>query len=91
MCSSRRVSCPWGTIKLDGQTLFLSSALRGWSVGLKPISEQSKWKFGLDVCCLGRGGFGDERFYRADPPLKQNAKEWLQIRPNKTADGTGKV
>ncbi len=33
MCS-RRVSAQ-GTIKLDGQTLFLSSALAGWSVGLE--------------------------------------------------------
>ena len=28
-----------GTIKLDGQSLFLSSALAGWSVGLKPIAQ----------------------------------------------------
>jgi transposase InsO family protein len=37
MCS-RRVSAR-GTIKLDGQTLFLSSALAGWSVGLKPSTQ----------------------------------------------------
>src|SRR5438093_10187728 len=38
MCS-RRVSAQ-GAIKLDGQTLFLSSALAGWSVGLKPIPQE---------------------------------------------------
>jgi hypothetical protein len=37
MCS-RRVSAG-GTIKLDGQSIFLSRALSGWSVGLKPIAQ----------------------------------------------------
>lgn len=36
MCS-RRVS-PSGVISLDGQNIFLSNALAGWSVGLKPIA-----------------------------------------------------
>jgi len=38
MCP-RRVSAH-GTIKIDNQALFLSKALAGWSVGLKPITEQ---------------------------------------------------
>ena len=37
MCPRRVSAC--GTIKLDGQSLFLSSALAGWSVGLKPIAQ----------------------------------------------------
>jgi transposase InsO family protein len=37
MCS-RRVS-PKGLISLEGQPLFLSASLGGWSVGLKPIAE----------------------------------------------------
>jgi putative transposase len=37
MCS-RRVS-PKGLISLEGQPLFLSTSLGGWSVGLKPIAE----------------------------------------------------
>src|SRR5438034_6496548 len=37
MCS-RRVN-PKGLISLEGQPLFLSTSLGGWSVGLKPIAE----------------------------------------------------
>ena len=37
MCSRRVSAC--GTIKLDGQSIFLSSALAGWSVGLKSIAQ----------------------------------------------------
>ena len=37
MCSRRVSAC--GAIKLDGQSIFLSSALAGWSVGLKPITQ----------------------------------------------------
>jgi transposase InsO family protein len=37
MCS-RRVKA-WGSITLDGQSIFLSNALAGWSVGLKPVAQ----------------------------------------------------
>ena len=37
MCT-RRV-CQHGLIKVDGQRLFLSTSLAGWSVGLKPITQ----------------------------------------------------
>ena len=37
MCSRRVSAC--GTIKLDGQSIFLSGALAGWSVGLKSIAQ----------------------------------------------------
>jgi len=37
MCT-RRVSNK-GTIRIEGQRLFLSTSLAGWSVGLKPIAE----------------------------------------------------
>ncbi len=39
MCP-RRVSAH-GTIKFDSQSLFLSSALAGWCVGLKPITADT--------------------------------------------------
>jgi hypothetical protein len=35
---SRRVDST-GTVKFEGQRIFLSNALAGWSVGLKPIAE----------------------------------------------------
>jgi transposase InsO family protein len=71
MCS-RRVSAH-GTIKLDNQSLFLSAALAGWSVGLKPIAENlmEVW-FGRLL--LGQVDLSTSNFIRAD------------IRPNKTAD-----
>jgi putative transposase len=37
MCT-RRVN-PTGSISVDGQSLFLSTSLAGWSVGLKPITQ----------------------------------------------------
>jgi len=70
MCP-RRVSAQ-GAIKLDGQALFLSQALAGWSVGLKPITEQTMevW-FGRLL--LGEVDLATSNFFRAD------------IRPKKTA------
>jgi transposase InsO family protein len=38
MCS-RRV-CQHGTIRVEGERLFLSTSLAGWSVGLKPITTE---------------------------------------------------
>jgi hypothetical protein len=38
MCA-RRV-CQHGTIRLEGERLFLSTSLAGWSVGLKPIATK---------------------------------------------------
>jgi putative transposase len=71
MCS-RRVSAQ-GTIKLDGKTLFLSSALAGWSVGLKPIAEP-KMEVWFGRLLLGEADLAAESFVRAD------------IRPNKITD-----
>jgi transposase InsO family protein len=69
MCS-RRV-CQHGTIKVDGERLFLSTSLAGWSVGLKPIATDS-----LEVwfghLLLGEADLATSNFIRAD------------IRPNKT-------
>ena len=69
MCS-RRV-CQHGTIKVDGERLFLSTSLAGWSVGLKPIATNS-----LEVwfghLLLGEADLATSNFIRAD------------IRPNKT-------
>jgi len=76
MCS-RRVS-PKGLISLEGQPLFLSTSLGGWSVGLKPIAEDvmEVW-FGRLL--LGQVDLATRNFIRAD------------IRPNKTANETEKV
>jgi putative transposase len=71
MCA-RRVSAQ-GTIKLDGQALFLSTALAGWSVGLKPVAQD-----GMEVwfgrLLLGEVNLATSNFVRA------------AIRPNKKAD-----
>jgi hypothetical protein len=71
MCP-RRVN-QTGRIKLDGQDLFLSTSLAGWSVGLKPIAEElmEVW-FGRLL--LGQIDLSTSNFIRAD------------IRPNKTAN-----
>jgi len=76
MCS-RRVS-PKGLISLEGQPLFLSASLGGWSVGLKPIAEDlmEVW-FGRLL--LGQVDLGTRSFSRAD------------IRPKKTSNETEKV
>jgi len=63
MCT-RRVSRQ-GLIKLDGEALFLSSALAGWSVGLKPIAAEllEVW-FGRLL--LGQVDLTASSFIRAD-------------------------
>jgi len=70
MCA-RRVDC-CGTIKLDRHRYFLSHALEGWSVGLKPIAPEllEVW-FGQLL--LGHIDQSASNFVRAD------------ICPNKTA------
>jgi putative transposase len=76
MCT-RRV-CQHGLIKVDGQRLFLSTSLAGWSVGLKPITQNvmDVW-FGRLL--LGQIDLSASNFIRAD------------IRPNKTTDKTNAV
>jgi hypothetical protein len=76
MCS-RRV-CQHGTIRLEGERLFLSTSLAGWSVGLKPIATElmEVWFGRLP---LGQIDLATSSFIRAD------------IRPNKTANETEKV
>ena len=71
MCN-RRVGNQ-GMIRLDGQRLFLSTSLAGWSVGLKPVAPQllEVW-FGRLL--LGQVDLATSNFIRAD------------IRPNKTAN-----
>jgi putative transposase len=76
MCT-RRV-CAKGTIRVDGERLFLSTSLGGWSVGLKPMAEDlmEVW-FGRLL--LGQIDRATSNFIRAD------------IRPNKTANETKEV
>jgi transposase InsO family protein len=76
MCS-RRVNGT-GSIKLDGQSFFLSTSLAGWSVGLKPIA-QDLMEIWFGRLLLGQIDLSTSNFIRAD------------IRPNKTADQTKEV
>ena len=71
MCS-RRVSAH-GTIKLEGQTLFLSSALAGWSVGLKSITEQ-RMEVWFGALLLGEVDLATSGFIRADLHLNKTPK-----------------
>jgi transposase InsO family protein len=71
MCPRRVSTC--GAIKFEGQSLFLSSALAGWSVGLKPIA-QDQLEVWFGRLLLGQIDPATSNFIRAD------------IRPNKTAD-----
>jgi len=73
MCT-RRV-CQHGLISINGERLFLSTSLAGWSVGLKPLTEESMevW-FGRLL--LGAVDLGAGNFFRAD------------IGPKKTTDVT---
>jgi hypothetical protein len=79
---SARVSAQ-GTIKLDGQTLFLSSALGGWSVGLKPIPEE-RMEVWFGPLLLGELDLATSGFIRADLRLNKTPKKWrrsAQIKP----------
>jgi putative transposase len=71
MCT-RRVSRQ-GLIKLDGEALFLSSALAGWSIGLKPIAADlmEVW-FGRLL--LGQVDLTTSSFIRADLRLDKTQK-----------------
>ena len=71
MCA-RRVSKD-GLIKLDGEPLFLSTALAGWSVGLKPINTElmEVW-FGRLL--LGQVDLSASSFIRADTRLAKGNK-----------------
>jgi putative transposase len=84
MCP-RRVSTS-GAIKFEGQSLFLSSALAGWSVGLKPITgDRLEVWFGRLL--LGQVDVAASSFIRADSRLDKLQKV-AAIRPNKTANRT---
>jgi putative transposase len=74
---TRRVSA-CGAIKFDGQSLFLSSALAGWSVGLKPLTAD-RLEVWFGRLLLGEINLAASSFIRAD------------IRPNKTANETKNV
>jgi len=76
MCT-RRVSNK-GTLRVNGQRLFLSTSLAGWSVGLKPIKE-NMMEVWFGRLLLGQIDLSASNFIRAD------------IRPNKTADETNEV
>jgi len=70
MCTRRVSAC--GAIKFERQSLFLSSALAGWSVGLKPLTAD-RLEVWFGRLLLGQIDPATSSFIRAD------------IRPNKTA------
>ena len=87
MCP-RRVSTS-GAIKFEGQSLFLSSALAGWSVGLKPIAgDRLEVWFGRLL--LGQVDVAASSFIRADSRLDKLQKV-AAICPIKTANRTNGV
>jgi hypothetical protein len=81
MCT-RRVN-PTGLISLNGESVFLSASLAGWSVGLKPIAADlmEVW-FGRLL--LGQVDLRASSFIRADSRLDKVQKV-AAICPNKTA------
>jgi putative transposase len=70
MCTRRVSAC--GAIKFEGQSLFLSTALAGWSVGLKSLTAD-RLEVWFGRLMLGEIDLATSNFIRAD------------IRPNKTA------
>lgn len=70
MCS-RRVRQS-GTISLDGQSIFLSNALAGWSVGLKPIA-QDRFEVWFGRLLLGEIDPTTSSFSRIDCAPEQTA------------------
>jgi hypothetical protein len=76
MCTQR--VCHKGTIRVEGQRLFLTTSLAGWSVGLKPFAADimEVWFGRLP---LGQIDLSTSNFIRAD------------IRPNKTANQSANV
>jgi putative transposase len=87
MCA-RRVS-RHGMIKLDGEALFLSTSLAGWSVGLKPIAA-SLMEVWFGRLLLGQVDLTTSSFIRADTRLDKT-QQVAAIHPNKTANETEKV
>ena len=71
MCP-RRVSVQ-GNIKLDGEVFFLSSALAGWSVGLKPMSEE-RMQVWFARLLLGEVDLATSGFIRADLRLNKTQR-----------------
>ena len=71
MCT-RRVDAK-GAIKVDNQPFFLTTALAGWNVGLKPLT-QDRLELWFGRLLLGEIDLTASNFIRAD------------IRPNKTAN-----
>jgi transposase InsO family protein len=71
MCT-RRVGSD-GVIKVDGHPLFLTTALAGWNVGLKPTAQE-RLEVWFGRLLLGEIDLTASNFIRAD------------IRPNKTAN-----
>jgi putative transposase len=75
---SRRVHRT-GTIQLQGARIRISSALRGWDVGLKPIDESS-WSVHFGRLCLGRIDRSSESFQPAGSRPDSSVKSFMKTR-----------
>jgi putative transposase len=65
MCTRRVSAC--GAIKFDGQSLFLSTALAGWSVGLKPLTAD-RLQVWFGRLLLGEVNLATLQFYSGGYP-----------------------
>ena len=72
MCA-RRVGAK-GAIKVDNQLFFLSTALAGWNVGLKPLA-QDRLEVWFGRLLLGEIDLAASNFFRADIRPKKPANE----------------
>jgi len=63
-----RQVCSHGTVRLQGQRIWLSGALRGWQVGLKPQDEQSYTVY-FGSLCLGTLDLGTLSFQCVRSPV----------------------
>jgi putative transposase len=73
----RRVSAK-GAIKVDNQRFFLSTALSGWDVGLKPLA-QDRLEVWFGRLLLGEIDLGASNFLRADIRPKKTANEQQNV------------
>jgi putative transposase len=76
MCT-RRVSAH-GTIKLDNEPIFLSRALAGWSIGLKPVAAE-RMEIWFGRLFLGEVDLASRNFNRADVRPIKTAKDQQNV------------
>jgi hypothetical protein len=68
----RRVGAK-GAIKVDNQHFFLTTALAGWDVGLKPLAKE-RLEVWFGRLLLGEIDLAASNFFRADIHPEKNCK-----------------